>query len=123
MSITILYEGQRKKFKINTTHTVNQIIEDVSSSYNLDSLRCSLLHNNKTLERTQLFSHTGVSNNAVLTLNVSKSKLGGNSYKIALAAEGIGSKIDTFRFVLSFLSLNQFDLISTCFELFCFDLI
>lgn len=96
MSLTIIYEGQRKKVKISPSSTINQIIEDVSISLNLNPLQCSLLHNNKIIERSQLFRFSGISNNATVELVISNSKIYETTYRIALSAEGIGSKTNTF---------------------------
>ena len=106
MSLTIIYEGQRKKVKVLPSFTITQIIEEVASFFQLNPLQCLLQHNNKIIEKSQLFRFSGISNNAILNLIVIKNKINEIIYRIALSAEGIGSKTDGFKYVFSlFLSL------------------
>lgn len=100
MSVTVLYNGIRKKIKAAPSSLIQQIVDDAVQLFGLDSSKSfDLQHNKKTVEKGQPFRFSGVSNNAILDLVESKGTKGGAAEcRIALTVEGVGQMFATFRY-------------------------
>jgi hypothetical protein len=99
MSLTVLYNGVRKKVKVTPASLVQQIVDDAILSFGLDSaITFDLQHNKKNVEKGQPFRFSGIPNNALLSLvEVKGSKGKAAESRIAVSVEGVGQMSATFK--------------------------
>lgn len=99
MSVTVLYNGQKKKIKASPISPVQQIVEEAMQLFGVSASKMfDLHHNRKPIERSQPFRFSGIPNNATLDLVEVKAKSGqAADSRIALSAEGFGQMSGVFK--------------------------
>ncbi|CAM9272979.1 unnamed protein product [Chrysoparadoxa australica] len=96
-SITVLWQGKRKPFKVGGNTLMSSVLNDACTSFGLQAGSCCLMHkkNQKMIavDLSQPFRYTGIPQNATIELKEIVKIAGKGKVEVGLRLPGVGERI------------------------------